>query len=134
MPNLEPVRVKLPPVSSDVEAATTGDLQLSRRRHALLVPAVLATCLGGALLALSLLLLIVGELVGHSALGRPPAGMTYIPPSGSDQAMSAAQELGPIVVGVGLLLLTWRYRGRGRVWATWVCAVAMVLVSVAALV
>ena len=119
-------------MSRGVEVATTGDAQQSGRHRALL-PAILATTLGGALLALAVFLIVVGELVAHSALGRPPAGVTYLPDSGSDRLRTAAEQLGPVVVAVGLLVLTWRCRGRGRVRATRLCAMATVVVSVAAL-
>lgn len=112
------------------EPPSSDDLQLSKRRDVLLIPALLATCLGGALLGLSALSMTIGQLLARSF--DLPAGVTYLPPSSSDRAINIVRELAPLVVGVGLLILTWRYRARGRVWATWLCAVAAVLVSVVA--
>lgn len=107
---------------------------LERRRSALLVPAILATCVGLPLIALSVLLHVLGEVLAHS---HPdwlvPAGTTYIPPSGSERARIIVRAGFPIIAGLGFLVLTWRFRGQGRRVATMICAVAVVVMGILSL-
>ena len=119
-----------PRVSAPVDVSNASDLDVARRRGVLLVPAVLATCLGVPAFALSVLLWVVAAVLARSSSGLP-AGVTSLPPSGSDRAMIVAQHIGPILAGVGFLLLTWRYRNRGRAAATWLFATATILMGVA---
>jgi hypothetical protein len=121
-------------VSDDLDVRREEDDFLERRRSVLLVPAILATCVGLPLIALSVLLHVVGEVVTHS---HPEwfgaAGATYIPPSDSERARIIVRAAVPIIAGLGFLVLTWRFRGQGRRLATLICAVAVMLMGIVSL-
>jgi hypothetical protein len=110
-----------------------SDLGVQRRLDALLVAALLATCIGAPLLVLSVLLHVVGEVVVHAHPEWLPANATYIPPSNAERVRTILRFAVPLVGGVGFLVLTWKFRDRGRRVATAVCAIVTVLLAAASL-
>lgn len=121
-------------MSDHLDVRSDVDTLAERRRSALLLPAILATCVGLPLIALSVLLHVVGEVVMHS---HPewfePAGVTSLPPSDSERARIIVRAAVPIIAGLGFLVLTWRFRGQGRRAATLICAVVVILMGIASL-
>ena len=106
---------------------------VAQSRGSLLVPAVVATSLGLLMLLVGAGQWLLAELLLHTGqLGLFP-GDNYIPSSAAEKVVIVFQHLWPVVVGVGLLFLTWRLRGQARAGATWIAAVAAVVVCAAAL-
>jgi hypothetical protein len=105
----------------------------SERRGSLIAPAVVATCLGLALLVLGVGQWLLAEFLFHSGQLGLSTGDVTIPSSATHKAAIIAQHLWPAVVGGGLLALTWRLRGQARTGATLVAALASVIVCAAAL-
>lgn len=120
-------------MSDRIEVHRDGDVLLERHRGLLLIPAIVATCVGVPLLALSVLLDILGAVLLHAHPELMPAGVTYLPPSTSERVEIIVREAVPVVAGLGFLVLTWRFRGEGRRAATLLCAVAVILAGVASL-
>ena len=120
------------PVSDHLVVPADVDSQRARRDR-LIVPAALATGIGIPLFAISLLFDVLFIAISHRHPGiYHHRGVTYLRPSRAERVRDDARVLAPIVVGLGLLGLTWRFRGQGRVGATWACAVAVVLMGVLA--
>jgi hypothetical protein len=111
-------------MTSQAGTAAPEQRDLERRRGAALLPAVLASVLGGSLVGAHVLVVLAVHLLVDPAEGSPD--VIYLQPSVAEQAAAWAWFLAGVAVSLGLLLLTWRLRGLGRTAATWVCAVAAV--------
>jgi hypothetical protein len=96
-------------------------------------PAVFATCIGLPLLALSLLMGLLSVALVHSALACPP-GVVCLWPSRNDRLVHLAVFLVPQVLGLTMLLFTWRHSLRGQRLASWVLASGTILAGVLSLV
>jgi hypothetical protein len=118
-------------VSHEVGIRASGETALDARRNALLMPAILATLMGGFLIATSLVLnlTLIVVLQAHPGWWQQP-GTISIPPSGTERVRNFIRFAAPIVAGVFLIALTWRHRSHGRRAATFVCAGAAVLMGI----
>lgn len=124
------VRVRLGLMADRVGVCSPEDF--SQRQGPLTVPVVVATCLGLAMLVLGVGQWLLAEVLFHSGQLGISSGVDSISPSASEKVSVVFQHVWPVVVGVGLLVLTWRLRGQGLPRATWVAAVASVAVCAAA--
>lgn len=119
------------PVSDDLDVRDDARARWARRDR-LTLPAALATGIGIPLFALSVLLEVVATVAIHHHAGiHHHPGVIDLPPSRAERLRTDARRLTPLVVGLLLLALTWRFRGQGRATATWVCAVGVVLMGIA---
>ncbi|HEX3931533.1 MAG TPA: hypothetical protein VHW64_12575 [Nocardioides sp.] len=118
-------------MNHEVVAQASDGTSLEARRNALLVPTILATLIGGFLIATSLVLnlTLIVVLQAHPGLWQQP-GTIYIPPSGAERVRNFIRFAAPIIAGVVLIVLTWRYRSHGRRAATFVCAGAALLMGI----
>jgi hypothetical protein len=107
-----------------------ADPDLQRRQSVLLVPALLATCIGVPLLALGVLEHVVGEVLVHT---HPhwlnPGGATYVPPTGAQRVRDLVRAAVPAIASLGALFLTWRSRRRGLRVTTTLGAAATILLA-----
>jgi hypothetical protein len=107
-----------------------ADPDLQRRQSVLLVPALLATCIGVPLLALGVLEHVVGEVLVHT---HPhwlnPGGATYVPPTGAQRVRDLVRAAVPAIASLGALFLTWRSRRRGLRLTTTLGAAATILLA-----
>jgi hypothetical protein len=118
-------------VTERVDVFQVDDRTLQRRRSKVLVPAILATCVAVPLMALSVLFEVMFQVVLHSHAGMfRHAGTIYVGPSTSERVRAGARAVTPIVAGVVLLVLTWRFQQQGRAVATLVCAAGLLLMGV----
>ncbi len=96
-------------------------------------PAITATFVSLPLLGLSLLGWVMALVVSPQAQAHQAPEVTVIQPSGLDIAVGVARHVLPILLGAGLLVLTWRFAARGDARKTWACAVAAVVIGIVAL-
>lgn len=126
-------RATLPFVSAPAEVEASDDVLLARRREALRLPAVVATCVAGVFLALSVLFGVVASVLLHRHPGwLTPNGATYVPPTHAQRVANAVEWGAPIVVGLVLIVATWWFRSRGLKAATYVAGGLAVLCGVRA--
>jgi hypothetical protein len=108
--------------ASSVESNNLANLQ-SR----LTLPAVLASSIGGLLLAASAAMWGLAVWLFYAGSDEfLPGGIEAIPPTEAEIIHGVLTHVGPVVVGFVLLGLTWRYRSQGRQRATWLAAVGTI--------
>lgn len=108
-------------------ASTVDSDDLASLKQRLLLPAVLASSIGGPLIAVPTALWCVA--LGFFYFGPPeilPEGTASIRAVEIELMRGVLKHVALAVVGLVFLGLTWRYRGQGRQRATWLAAVGTI--------
>ena len=96
-------------------------------------PAIIATFVSLPLLGLYLLGWVMAVVLSPEAPVHQTPEVTVIRPSGLDIAVGVARHVLPVLLGAGLLVLTWRFAARGDARRAWACAVGAVVIGIVAL-
>ena len=95
-------------------------------------PAITATFVSLPLLGLSLLGWVMALVMSPEVQARLAPDVTVIQPSGPDFGVGVARHVFPILLGVGLVVLTWRFAVRGNARKAWACAAGAVGIGIVA--
>lgn len=96
-------------------------------------PAITATFVSLPLLGLSLLGWVMALVLSPQAQTYLAPDVTVIQPSGLEIAVGVARHVLPILLGVGLLVLTWLFAARGDARRAWACAAGAAVTGIVAL-
>lgn len=113
-------------METPVSDSAAGDVGVQQRRAALMTPALLASCVGIPLIVLAVVLSVAMSIMLRNDPALNAEGVTYLPPSDAERLQIIAGIAVPALIGVGFLVLTWRFRAGGRSVATWACATVVV--------
>jgi hypothetical protein len=116
-------------VSGPVDVGSAPPPAAGQATPILWAPALFATCIGLPLLGLSALLGLFASVLAHAGFYCPP-GTICLAPSPTERLVNLAEFLLPLVLGLALLVFTWRESFRGHRVASWALAAGTIVAGI----